>query len=109
LIEAIGHAPTSAELRFNLGNAMQVIGRWDGAEAAYRRTLELNPKHAEAMVNLGQTLIHLGRKADAETYFRQAIALNPNLTQAYVGLADLVDDGAGDAIAHRRAVLALAC
>ncbi len=107
LIEAIGHAPTSADLRFNLGNAMQAVGRWDGAEAAYRRTLELNPKHAEAMVNLGHVLIELDRKLDAEAAFRKALALNPNLFQAYVGLADLVDDGAGDAISHRRAVLAM--
>jgi protein O-GlcNAc transferase len=107
LIEAIGHAPKSAELRFNLGNAMQAVGRMDGAEAAYRRTLELNPAHADALVNLGQVLIQLGRKADAEEAFRKAIALSPNLSQAYVGLADLVDDGAGDAIVHRRAVLAM--
>jgi predicted O-linked N-acetylglucosamine transferase (SPINDLY family) len=107
LIEAIAQSPRSAELRFNLGNAMQAVGRWDGAEAAYRRTLELDPDHADAMVNLGQTLIHLGRKADAEVMFRKAIALKPGLTQAYVGLADLVDDGAGDAVAHRRAVLAM--
>jgi len=107
LIEAIGQSPKSAELRFNLGNAMQAVGRWDGAEAAYRRTLELKPDHADAMVNLGQTLIHLGRKDDAGVLFRKAIALDPGISQAYVGLADLVDDGAGDAVAHRRAVLAM--
>jgi len=107
LIEAIAHAPRSAELRFNLGNAMQAVGRWDGAEAAYRRTLELKPDHAEALVNLGHVLFQQGRKAEAEAAFRQAIALNPHLAQAYVGLADLVDEGASSAIAHRRAVLAM--
>jgi predicted O-linked N-acetylglucosamine transferase (SPINDLY family) len=94
-------------LRFNLGNAMQAVGRNDTAEAAYRRALQLNPRHVEAMVNLGHVLTLLGRKAEAEQMLRQAIALDPTLAQAYVGLADLVDDGAGDAVAHRRAVLAM--
>ncbi|MSO98511.1 MAG: glycosyltransferase family 41 protein [Rhodospirillaceae bacterium] len=107
LIEALAYAPQSPELRFNLGNAMQAVGHWDGAEASYRRALEFNPKHAEAMVNLGHVLIELGRKKDAEQEFRKAIALNPNLSQAYVGLADLVDTGTMDAVAHRRAVLAM--
>jgi protein O-GlcNAc transferase len=107
LIEALGQAPRSVELRFNLGNAMHALGRWDGAEAAYRKALELKPDHTDAMVNLGQVLIQLGRKLDAEALFHRAIALNPEMSQAYVGLADLVDDGSGDAVAHRRAVLAL--
>jgi protein O-GlcNAc transferase len=107
LIEALGQAPRSVELRFNLGNAMHALGRWDGAEASYRKALELKPDHTDSMVNLGQVLIQLGRKSDAEAMFHRAIALNPELSQAYVGLADLVDDGSGDAVAHRRAVLAL--
>ncbi|MDX2143625.1 MAG: tetratricopeptide repeat protein [Rhodospirillaceae bacterium] len=107
LIEAVAHAPKSAELRFNLGNAMQAVGRNDTAEAAYRKALELNPGHVEALVNLGHVLTVLGRKPEAEKVLRQAIALDPALSQAYVGLADLVDDGAGDAVAHRRAVLAM--
>ncbi|MBL8642933.1 MAG: tetratricopeptide repeat protein [Rhodospirillaceae bacterium] len=107
LIEALAYAPKSAELRFNVGNAMQAVGRLDTAEASYRRALEMNPKHAEAHVNLGHVLLQLNRKADAEAEFRKAIALNPNLSQAYVGLADLVDTGDMNAVAHRRAVLAM--
>jgi protein O-GlcNAc transferase len=107
LIEALGQAPRSVELRFNLGNAMHALGRWDGAEAAYRKALEIKPDHTDAMVNLGQVLIQIGRKSDAEALFHRAIALNPQLSQAYVGLADLVDDGSGNAVSHRRAVLGL--
>ncbi|TAL04671.1 MAG: glycosyltransferase family 41 protein [Rhodospirillaceae bacterium] len=107
LIEAVAHAPTSAELRFNLGNALLAAGRLDGAEAAYRRTISLRPRHSEAHANLGVVLAESGRKTEAETSFRAAIAINPDLEPAYVGLADLVDEGSGDDIAHRRAVLAL--
>jgi len=107
LIEAVGQAPRSAELRFNLGNILHGAGRLPAAEAAYRKAIELNPRHGEAHVNLGVVLAEAGLREKAEASFRQAIALNPNLTPAYVGLADLVDDGTMDAVAHRRAVLAL--
>ena len=107
LIEAIAHAPQAGELRFNLGNAFQAAGRAGAAEGAYRKAIELMPNHAEAHANLGVVLTELGAKADAEAAFRTAISLNPNLASAYVGLADLADDGTMDAVAHRRAVLAL--
>ncbi|MGZ6212950.1 MAG: O-linked N-acetylglucosamine transferase, SPINDLY family protein, partial [Candidatus Binataceae bacterium] len=107
LIEAIAQSPKSAELRFNLGNALHAAGRLEAAEAAYRKAIELSPNHADAHANLGAVLADAGEKAGARTAFERAIALNPNLVPAYVGLADLADDGSRDAVAHRRAVLAL--
>lgn len=107
LIEAVAHAPQSAELRFNLGNALHAAGQLPAAEGAYRKAIELSPRHAEAHANLGVVLAESGLKDKAEACFRRAIALNPDLVPAYVGLADLVDDGTMDAVAHRRAVLAL--
>jgi predicted O-linked N-acetylglucosamine transferase (SPINDLY family) len=105
LIEALGYAPRSAELRFNVGNAMRAVGRLDTAEASFRRALELNPKHVDAHINLGHVLLLQNRKAEAEAEFKKAIALNSNLSQAYVGLADLVDTGDMNGVAHRRAIL----
>lgn len=107
LIEAVAHAPDSAELRFNLGNALQAAGRRDAAEGAYRKAVALMPSHAEAYANLGVVLAEGGKKDEARDAFRKAIALNADLVPAYVGLAVLVDDGGLDAVAHRRAVLAL--
>ena len=107
LIEAVGRAPKSGELRFNLGNALHSAGQLPAAEMAYRKAIELMPGHAEAYVNLGVVLAEAGRKDKAEDCFRKAIALNPNLAPAYVGLADLADDGTMEAVAHRRAVLAM--
>ncbi len=107
LIEAVGRAPQSGELRFNLGNALQAAGQLPAAEMAYRKGIELMPQHAEAYVNLGVILAEGGRKDKAEVCFRKALELNPNLAPAYVGLADLTDDGTMDAVAHRRAVLAM--
>ena len=107
LIEAIAYAPHTSELRFNLGNAMHMAGHGAAAEAAYRKALALEPTHVQAMVNLGVVLAEQSRKGEAEELFRKAIALDPKVSQAYVGLADLVDDGGSDAIAHRRTVLAM--
>lgn len=107
LIEAVAYAPNSVELRFNLGNALHMADRLEAAESAYRKVIALAPSHAEAHVNLGVVLREAGRADEAEQAFREAIALNPILAPAYVGLADLADDGAMDAVAHRRAVLAL--
>lgn len=107
LIEAAARAPKSAEIRFNLGNALHMSGRLDAAESAYRKVLELTPGNADAYVNLGVVLREGGRPVEAERAFRDAIAVNPEMSQAYVGLADLADDGTMDAVAHRRAVLAL--
>ncbi|MGE3335551.1 MAG: tetratricopeptide repeat protein [Rhodospirillaceae bacterium] len=107
LIEAAARAPSSVEIRFNLGNALHMAGRLEAAEGAYRRVIELSPRNAEAHVNLGVILKEGGRPEEAERAFRAALAINPNFSQAYVGLADLADDGTMDAVAHRRAVLAL--
>jgi len=107
LIEAVAHAPTSVDLRFNLGNALQAAGRFDAAEAAYRRVLEMRPRHAEALANLGKVLADTDRRDEAGVMFRAAIEANPKLEPAYVGLADLVDEGTSDDVAHRRTVLAM--
>lgn len=107
LIEAAARAPASAEIRFNLGNALHMSGRLNAAESAYRKVLELTPRNADAYVNLGVVLREGGQRAGAERAFQAAIAINPEMAQAYVGLADLTDAGSMDAVAHRRAVLAL--
>lgn len=107
LIEAVAHAPNSGELRFNLGNALHAAGRLSAAESAYRKAIQKIPDHADAYANLGVVLAEGGLKTDAEKCFRKALKMNPDLAPAYVGLADLVDDGSLDAVAHRRAILAL--
>jgi protein O-GlcNAc transferase len=107
LIEAVAHAPSSGGLRFNLGNALHAAGRLSAAESAYRKAIELIPDHADAYANLGVVLAEGGLKPDAEKCFNAALKINSNVAPAYVGLADLVDDGSLDAVAHRRAVLAL--
>src|SRR5690606_11746970 len=44
-----------------------------GAEAAYRKAIDVNPEYADALANLGAVLRHNGRSVEAEQYFRRAI------------------------------------
>jgi tetratricopeptide (TPR) repeat protein len=49
---AARHAPWSAAIQLDLGNAYRGAGELDRAEAAYRRALELDPALADAELNL---------------------------------------------------------
>ena len=53
--------------------------QWAGAEAAYRRTLALNPLHAQAHNNLGQILERSGTIEDAAAEYRLALESRPSL------------------------------
>ena len=50
---------------------------WAGAEAEWRRALELDPAYAKAHYNLGSALAAEGRAAEAERHFRRAVELDP--------------------------------
>jgi alpha-glucosidase (family GH31 glycosyl hydrolase) len=59
----------------NLGNVLQALGRYSGAEDSYRRTLQLVPDFPYAHNNLGGVLNAIGRLAEAEESFRRAVEL----------------------------------
>jgi tetratricopeptide (TPR) repeat protein len=49
---AVEGAPDNASFHYNLAASRQFIGDFDGAEAAYRRTLEIDPDHPRAWSGL---------------------------------------------------------
>ena len=59
---AVELKPAEAIFVSNLGVVLEALGRFAEAEAAYRRALELNPRHAESLNNLGN--LHRARLAD---------------------------------------------
>lgn len=61
----------------------------DGAEAAYRASLALDPGQAEVCGNLGAIALHKSRPVEAETWYRRAHALEPRAA-AYVSNLGLV-------------------
>lgn len=53
--------------------------RWDEADAAYSRALELGPARAEVHNNMGWSLMLRGRWGEALASFEKAFAINPKL------------------------------
>ncbi len=64
----------SAAARYLLGNAWSQQGRYDQAEPAYLRALELDPAHDDARANLAVAYYMQGRNAEAEETTRQVLA-----------------------------------
>jgi eukaryotic-like serine/threonine-protein kinase len=62
---------------------------WPGAEAAFRRAIELNPHDSDAHHELGQLLMRLGRCNEAVPEERLAILSNPGLAQFQSGLGEV--------------------
>jgi tetratricopeptide (TPR) repeat protein len=74
-----------------LGNLLsdENLKRYDEAEAAYRKAIDLNPSYATAYYNLGILLKDLKRYDEAEAAYRKAIELNPSYATAYYNLSCL--------------------
>ncbi|MBI5279394.1 MAG: tetratricopeptide repeat protein [Burkholderiales bacterium] len=59
--KAASLAPHSPDPLCNAGAVLHQAGRFDEAEAFFRRALQLDPGHVQAHINLGQLLLLLGR------------------------------------------------
>jgi Flp pilus assembly protein TadD len=87
---AIEANPLSAPLHNNLGNLLTESGRFDEAEAAYRRALALRADFAEAHGNLGGLMQTRKRDAEAESAYRHALTLRPDLPDTLRNLSSLL-------------------
>ncbi|MBI3914059.1 MAG: tetratricopeptide repeat protein [Chloroflexi bacterium] len=84
-------------------------GKFQDAEHAYRRAIELDPRDYGSYNNLGILLYEkLQRYPDAEAAFRKAIELNPHDATVYYNLGSLLHKGLqsySDAeVAYRQAI-----
>lgn len=52
--------------------AQCAAGRYDDAERAFRRSLQMSPSYAPAIENLGTLLCRLGKKSEALAFLLQA-------------------------------------
>ncbi len=74
-------APTpkcSADIHYNLANALGALGQNEEAIAEYRKAIKLNPDFAEAHGNLGTALANSGRLDEAVAQFLKALKLKPD-------------------------------
>jgi tetratricopeptide (TPR) repeat protein len=78
------HSPTEAA--FNRAMVLQQQSQWPEAADAWRKFLELEPRHAGAHANLGAVLSRLGQYDEAVKSYDNALRFNPQLTQALFNL-----------------------
>lgn len=82
-----------AEQNVERAHELYELGRWDEAESALRRALQVNPYQAEWHFNLGLTLAAAGRSDAALDAFREAHELGDGLeTQACLEISSLLLD-----------------
>lgn len=105
LSTAAGLKPGDRRIAYNLANAHMNAGALEEAAELFRRVLAVAPEYADAWINLGHVELDRGDGSEAERCFRRAIEIEPDRAEAYLALAGVVADGAGEAVAHRRAVL----
>jgi tetratricopeptide (TPR) repeat protein len=60
-----------------LGTLLALRGDPDGAEAAYRRAIQIDPSYVEAAINLADLFRALGRDSEAERTLRAALVHSP--------------------------------
>ena len=71
---------------YNLGLALQRLGRTDEAIDQYEQAIRIRPDDAEALNNQGAAYGALGRIDEAIEKYKQAIGINPDYADAYNGL-----------------------
>ena len=69
--------PDKASIREALGIAYFRIGRWEEAEAEFRKVLELSPTDDYAHYALGRCLEKQGREHEANGHYKLASSLRP--------------------------------
>jgi len=107
LARAAASDPGNAAAHAALSDALQALGRFDGAEAAQRHAIAARPDAVEHWVNRTALLRGLGYAPAAETCVRHALRLNPALALVHTHLGHLradQGDAVGAARSHRRAL-----
>jgi Flp pilus assembly protein TadD len=79
--------PDNWRVRLALGAALDQLGRFNEARAAYREALAIEPNNPRVMTNLGVSHIMAGEPAEAEPILRQAADLRGAPPEARQNLA----------------------
>ncbi|MBI5149493.1 MAG: tetratricopeptide repeat protein [Candidatus Omnitrophica bacterium] len=82
----INARPPKSTSYFNLGLLYAEAGDNAGAVLAYRRALEINPRHAGALYNLGNVYKDQGDLAQALALYQKALEINPRMSDAYLNM-----------------------
>lgn len=88
LLKGKKECPKKPEIHYLLGVTYFSFKKYDEAEKAYKKALELRPNYPDATNNLGNVYLETGRYDDAIKTFVEAYEnlLNPNQLQTIVNL-----------------------
>lgn len=73
---------------FNTASALRTQGEFRGAAEAYRKCLELNPRHEDSLYYLGTSLYELGEYAESLAALRKLTEVNPESGRGWAQLAN---------------------
>jgi tetratricopeptide (TPR) repeat protein len=79
--------PEESTAQRELAALYDIAGKFDKAQALFRKLLTFNGNDAEARAGLGAALLHAHNNIEAQDELLQAIRLNPRLADAYSDLA----------------------
>jgi tetratricopeptide (TPR) repeat protein len=85
----ITQQPNNAGAWVDLGNLLQMDGRVDEAEAAYRRALEISPDQVGARFNLALLLQGRGASSAAYREYKRVLKIDPKHAWAHYQLGTL--------------------
>jgi Tfp pilus assembly protein PilF len=91
---------------FRGATAHRIAGRIGAARDAYRRALELNPRHEDALYYLGNMELDLSRYEEARSAWERLVQVNSGSSRAHSRLGDLyacLDPGAPRDLARAEA------
>jgi len=86
-IYVVSVTPDNATGHLNLGAAYYMLGDFENAAAAWRKSIELQPR-ASAYLNVGTSYFFLGRFDDAAEMYEQAGELTPEDFEVWGALGD---------------------
>ena len=81
---------TGANEYFQQGLSLAAQQDREGAEAAFRRAIQIDPNLAEAYANLGSLLANQNKLAEALPNFQTAIRLKPNVPEFHYMLGQVL-------------------
>lgn len=78
--------PRNAAALLLLGLSLAQARKYEAAESAFLRCVEVSPKAASAYANLGNLYLLKGDAAGAEHSYRKALAINPQQAESHFNL-----------------------
>ena len=86
---AVRQWPASADAWFGYGDTLRFAARWEPAEDAYLRSVELDAERPDGWVNIGITRVERGDHVGATGAWNQALVVQPGHCAALNNLAFL--------------------